>query len=392
MKLKFIKPTIFAVIALMISSCSSDDDATVVTSTIDKTAVKANYVEVVFASYQSAMTDAQTLKTAINNFTATPTDANFTIAKDAWKEARESYGVTEAFRFSDGPIDSDSGPEGLLNAWPLEEQYIDYVDGAATAGIVNDLTKTISKAELTTLNNGPGEPGSDPEKNVAVGYHAIEFLLWGQDLTAPSAMLAGQRPYTDFVDAGTAQNQDRRREYLNICADLLIDHLQLMIDEWQVGGSYRTTFIALNNDVALKNMLKGIASLSKSELAVERMSVALVNQDQEDEHSCFSDNTHRDVRLNLEGIANVYRGHFNTVDGTSLEDIITQTNATLGAEITAQLAAAESLMEATAVPFDFAISDATERPKVQATIVALQTLGDKFVEGGAALGISVNVE
>jgi len=373
----------------ILMSCSDDDYTAIVTTPLNKTDVIENYTNIVYKNYQDAQTDAESLKNAIDVFVTTPTDANFTTAKNAWENARESYGTTEAFRFANGPIDiDDDAPEGLLNSWPLDENYIDYVDGAANSGIINDLVTypIISKSVLEVLNTQGGDA------NVSVGYHAIEFLLWGQDLTAPSVMQAGQRPYTDFVDGGTAANQARRRDYLVACAELLIDHLQLMLDEWKPSGNYRTTFLAENPDTALKNILGAIATLSKSELAGERMFVAYSNQDQEDEHSCFSDNTHRDIRLNLQGIANVYRGSYSTVSGISLEDIITSTNPTLGAQVTAALVLAETSVNATATPFDYAISDAGQRPLVATAVTALQTLGDKFVEGGVTLGINITIQ
>ncbi|SDS06272.1 putative iron-regulated protein [Polaribacter sp. KT25b] len=384
MNLKLSK-LIFAIGITTILSCTSESEP-IPEITIEKSSVLDNYATIVFANYSDAKTDAESLQTAINVFVTTPTEANFTAAKDAWLNARESYGQTEAFRFASGPIDDTDGPEGLLNAWPLDENYVDYVVGEANSGIINNLVDypTIDKATLESLN----EVGS--ETNISVGYHAIEFLLWGQDTTVPSEKLAGQRPYTDFVDGGTADNQDRRRDYLAACADLLIDHLQLMITEWQVGGAYRTTFLALDEDTAIKNILTALATLSKSELGGERIFVAYDNQDQEDEHSCFSDNTHRDIRLNLAGIANVYRGSYGSISGDSLEDLISETNPTLAAEITAQLVAAENAIDATATPFDFAISDTSERPFVLASVNALQDLGDKFVEGGSALGISIS--
>lgn len=389
MKKITIKFFFLSALVLGVMSCSSDnssdDDPGAIL--IDRAVVIENYADIVIASYSDAITDAQSLKTAIDAFVADPTDDNFTAAKTAWRTSRESYGPTEAFRFADGPIDSGDTEEieGYLNSWPLDEIYIDYVATNATSGIINDITKDITKASLAPLNGDGGE------SNVSIGYHAIEFLLWGQDLSDPSDKEAGQRPYTDFVDGGTATNQDRRRAYIAVCADLLIDHLQVMINEWNATGTYRTTFLALAEDVALKNMLKSIAELASSELAVERMEVATENQDQEDEHSCFSDNTHRDIRLNLAGIANVYRGSYGSVSDKSLEDLIAEADATLGAEISTLLATAETALDATATPFDFAITDATERPKVLTAINALKDFGDKLVEGAAAIGITVNI-
>ena len=382
---------IAAIAGFTFASCGSDDDPTpddVLSNEILASDVIDTYATIVLANYEDALTDATSLETAINTFVVDPTETNFEAAKTAWLVARESYGPSEAFRFANGPIDDEDGPEGLLNAWPLDENYVDYVFGDDTSGIINDpiTFPNIDKATLESLNEVGGGA------NISVGFHAIEFLLWGQDLTAPSEGLPGQRPYTDFVDEGTASNQDRRRDYLAACADLLTDHLQLMVDEWEIGGPYRTTFEGLNEDTVLNNMITAIATLSKSELGGERIFVALDNQDQEDEHSCFSDNTDRDIRLNLAGISNVYRGSYGSINGDSLEDLITQEDPELGAQITAQLNTAITAVNATETPFDLAIFDDNFRPTVLTSVNELQDLGDLFIEGGTALGVSASSE
>ncbi len=389
---KFILPALIALTTLVFTACSSDDDTTTPDpSLVTKQQVITHYAAIVLQNYQDAYSDAVALQTALTAFTSNPTEGTHNAAKQAWKTARESYGPTEAFRFASGPIDDGNGPEGLLNAWPLDENYIDYVDGALDSGIINDLTTypTISKTLLESLNEVGGEA------NISIGYHAIEFLLWGQDTTSPTDNQAGLRVYTDFIDGGTASNQDRRRQYVNICAELLLDHLQLMLDEWADGGSYQTTFLALNEDTAIKNMLTGIATLSKSELAGERMFVALSNQDQEDEHSCFSDNTHRDIRLNLAGIKNVYNGNYGSISGASLSTLVSQANSSTGTNVTTLLNFAVTTVENTATPFDLAIiggSSTTEGAKVLTAVNALQDLGDQLVLAGTALGITVVAE
>ncbi|WP_289038404.1 imelysin family protein [uncultured Zobellia sp.] len=377
-------------LALVLSACSSDDNST---PDVDKgeLLVRAeaieNYADIVQANYADALADAQALQRAIDTFVADPTETNFEAAKTAWLASRESYGTTEAFRFANGPIDSGDTEdlEGLLNSWPMDEAYVDYVEGDANAGLINDDNATfeITKENLV-VKNGEG----DTEENVSVGYHAIEFLLWGQDNTDPSEKLNGQRPYTDYVDGGTAANQDRRRTYLQLTAELLVDDLQAVIDAWST--SYRAEFLALSEEEALNNILGSIAELSSSELAVERMAVALKNQDQEDEHSCFSDNTHRDIRLNFEGIKNVYTGSYSTVSGVSLSDLIKEADADLASELDTLLAAAETAVNGTAIPFDFAIAQGNtgaEGAKVQAAVVALTDFGNKLLEAKQALEI-----
>lgn len=388
MKITILKSALILGLLTFFISCDKDDTNG---TAISKKEVIATYADIAYANYQKAYEDATALETAIATFTANPSEVTFTAAKTAWKTSRESYGTTEAFRFADGPIDNADGPEGFINSWPLDENYIDYVQGNATAGIINSpITFPIISKEVLEGENGK----NDNEKYVTVGYHAIEFLLWGQDLTAPSAKLAGQRPYTDYVVVGgTALNQARRATYLKVCADLLTDHLLYVANQWKVGGAYRTTFLALNEDVAIKNIYRGITTLISAELPVERMEVALGNEDQEDEHSCFSDNTDRDIVLNLQGAINVYQGTYGTINGPSLEDLVKQANTAAYSEAQAQITVATSAVSAIAKPFDYAISGgatSTEGAKVKVAATAIKNLAKNILDGATKIGIFVN--
>ncbi|MCL9806264.1 hypothetical protein NAT51_12070 [Flavobacterium amniphilum] len=370
-------------------SCSGDSDNGGGAS-ISKQDVLKNYANIAYENYKKAYDDAVVLETAITTFTANPSQVNFDDAKSKWKIARESYGTTEAFRFADGPIDNAEGPEGLLNAWPLDENYIDYVNLAPNAGIINNpgLYPTIDKAVLEGLNE------QQDDKSISVGYHAIEFLLWGQDLTAPSANLPGQRPYTDYLTSGgTAANQARRAAYLNACADLLTDNLAYLVDQWKVGGTYRNTFLAMPVDDALKNVYLGIVTLITAELPDERMHTALVNMDQEDEHSCFSDNTHRDIALNLQGVINIYRGNYGAVNGPSLEDLVRLKSNSVYQNTEISLDEAVFKVDEILIPFDMAISggpNSTEGAKVAAARLQLKDFGANLLAGATKLGITVN--
>lgn len=382
--------SLIAALGLVSTACNNDDDSN--SSSVTKEAVVKNYAKIVYQNYKDALDDAAELETAINTFTTTPTQANFDAAKTKWKEARETYGTTEAFRFANGPIDNEDfeAPEGLINAWPLDEAYIDYVNDDNSpnyeGGIINRPADypTITKQLLVDLNEG------EDEKSISTGYHAIEFLLWGQDLTAPAANLPGQRAFTDYT---TADNADRRKAYLNAAADLLTDHLTYLVDLWAEGGSYRATFLALDEDVALQNIYLGIVTLASSELPVERMSVALENGDQEDEHSCFSDNTHRDIALNLKGVINVYKGEYGNISGPSLEDLVKKASNTQYESTDDAIDAAEDDVAAIRTPFDWAIVDgptSTDGAKVKAAYLQIISLSQELLAGATAIGVSVN--
>lgn len=360
-----------------------------------KSEFKENYAAMVHASYEDAYNEAVELQTAINNFVDAPSAAGFDAAKQAWLDAREPYGQTETYRFAGGPIDDEDGPEGALNAWPLDEGYIDYVEGDAATGIINDVAATIDAATLEGLNEVGGE------KNISIGYHAIEFLLWGQDDANTALGTPGDRPYTDYVTdgSGTAENQDRRGQYLKVCAELLVSHLELMVNEWKDGGAYRTTFMALRDDEAVANILTGMGVLSKSELAGERIFTALDNQDQEDEHSCFADNTHRDIITNFDGIYNLYKGSYTRVNGTvisgtGLSDIIEKADKKLNEELNELFETCKANVNAIPVPFDNALTLETPGGSgaINSTVTNLRSLGDKIAEAGAELDLTINTD
>jgi putative iron-regulated protein len=350
---------------------------------VDSKAVLEHYAVIVHASYEDSLAAARTLREATERFTAAPSEQSLADARKAWLAAREIYGQTEAYRFYGGPIDAENGPEGRINAWPLDEVYIDSVKGNVGGGIVNNPKVAIEKAALSELNE------KDGEENIATGWHAIEFLLWGQDLndTGP-----GSRPYTDYVD-GKSKNAARRRAYLNTVTDLLIDDLDGLVKAWAPGAqNYRAAFVA--SDANLTNVLSAIGVLSRGELAGERIEVALDTRSQEDEHSCFSDNTHRDIFANALGIRNVWRGEYTRADGSvlrgpSLRDLVTAKDQTVAARVDADMDASVSAAEAIPAPFDRAVAvDGPARAKVESTVAALKRQAEALVLAATTLGIT----
>lgn len=353
---------------------------------VDAKAVVLHYSTLVHANYSDVLTSAQTLQKAITAFAAAPSAQGLEDAKKAWLAAREFYGQTEVFRFYSGPIDDDNGPEGRINAWPLDESYIDSVTGKPKAGLVNNPKVKITKANLAKLNERGGE------ENIAAGWHAIEFSLWGQDQSDTGP---GSRSFEDFVD-GKAANADRRRAYLVTATELLIDDLSFLVKAWAPGAkNYRAKF-EQGGIQSVRKMIVGMGSLSRGELAGERLEVAMNTQDKEDEHSCFSDNTHRDVVTNAQGIENVWLGSYKRLDGStlqgaSLKDLVAAKNAGLADKVSKQIA--QSVANATAIqaPFDREIvgaKDAPGRIRVQKTIDSLVQQSKDITEAAAALGIT----
>ncbi|MCG3652576.1 imelysin family protein [Aliarcobacter butzleri] len=396
------------------------------------------YANIALDNYTNALKDAKNLKVAIDKFAKAPTQENFDAAKKAWLNSRESYGSTEIFRLSNGPIDAEEGwiadaygsLEGQINAWPLDENMIDYTvdaEGKLTSGNIIDtvgkfnpggedskevdITK-ITVDALTDLNENGGEA------NVSTGYHAIEFLLWGQDQdyanfmddnVTKGPMTAGQRPLTDFT---TDKNSQRRLAYLKASSEKLVKDLETVASAWKKEvkgnqGLYQAALLGklkgkdkdknIDQKEALKQIIAGMGVFIKSELANERIAVAVLTPSEEDEHSCFSDNTHRDLVKNYEGFKNVLTATYNGKKyGKSLFDAVDKETKEriekLMSSIEEKIESVDRIAK-TEAHFDYQIRPDHEQSKVLIKLKnELRKLGDEMVNVASANGISLSTD
>ena len=397
------------------------------------------YASIAQENYNDALNDAQALRDAIDALAAEPADGTLQAAKEAWLASRESYGTTEIFRLSGGPIDAEEGwvadaygaPEGQINAWPLDENMIDYTvdaDGNRTSGniidTIGDITpggETAISVDVTELTpevlTQLNENGGDA--NVATGYHAIEFLLWGQDqdynnfiedVVTNGAMQAGQRPVTDFTSAPGAE---RRLDFLQAAASKLVDDLAVVANAWNDtvdgnNGLYRSALLGeltgenadknIPADVAFRQILSAVGVFSKSELANERIAVAVLTPSEEDEQSCFSDNTHRDIALNYQGIYNVMEGEYKGKDyGYAFADSL---NDDAGGEFDKLISDIEDRIKSvndlatSEMHFDYQVhpDNADAVQNIVTLKNRLRKLGDQMVPVAAQYGLSLTTD
>lgn len=338
------------------------------------------YVELVRTSYGRAAADAKIMQKAIEAMLANPFEATLSDARKAWVAARPAYLRTEAFRFYDGPIEA---VEGAINAWPVNEAYIDYVEGAPSSGIVNDPAWTPDAGDLEAKNQ------KQDEADVTIGWHAIEFLLWGQDQSADGP---GNRPYTDYV-AGQGSN-DRRRAYLKLAADDLVEELDELAGTWadNAPDGPAARFRALPQREAIGRMVNSMAILVGYEMMSERMGVALDSGDQEDEQSCFSDTTKQDFVNDLAGIKQVWTGEADGMSRPGLDELVRRLDAPTADRVDALLADAETKIGALGDPWDRVLASPPGSPERQAAeqaVTSLQALSDGLVAAGNKLGVLV---
>ena len=355
---------------------------------ITKQDVVTGYVELAYTNYADALATAESLNLAVKQLVKEPSENTLAAAKQAWLAARPSYQQSEVFRFGNSVVDDW---EGQLNAWPLDEGLIDYVDTTSyeyelgneggTANIISnkkvgDLNMSrLTPKTLISLNEFGGS-----EANVATGYHAIEFLLWGQDLNGHSEGV-GNRPWTDYAKGKECTNNNckRRGQYLKAATQLLVDDIEYMTEQWAPNGDYRAELFKEEPNTVLNKMLFGMGSLALGELAGERIKVALTANSTEDEHDCFSDNTHNSHYFNAQGIANLYFGYYTSIENkktnvVGLRDLLlVQGKASLVAQADAAFSATQKSLMAVissaenGMPFDRLIAPGNTQGKLLLT-------------------------
>lgn len=402
-----------------------------------------SYANIANANYADGLSDAKALQSALQIFAANPSATTLANAKAAWLISRESYGTSEIFRLSNGPIDAEDGwvanaygsREGQLNAWPLDENMIDYTinaKGEMTHGNIIDSTgmfntggeestavdiTTISEDAISALNENGGDA------NVASGYHAVEFLLWGQDQdysnfvkdsVTHGALSAGQRPLSDFT---ADKNAPRRLAYLKTASAKIVSDLSMVASAWaknvssdcsvNARGCYRAALLGqlegadasknLDFKEAEKTIFAAMGVFIKSEVANERIAVAVLTPSEEDEHSCFSDNTHRDIATNYQGFKNILMGTYKGVDyGAAPIDAMEADAKTdimaLISKIETKIASIDAIAK-TSRHFDYQIQPNDPQAKVIVKLKnELRKLGDKMVIVSMANGINLTEE
>lgn len=382
-------------------------------------AVLVTYADIALAMYEDAASSAQALKIAVDALSANPTNENLMSARAAWIASRVPYQQTEGLRFGNAVVDEW---EGKVNAWPLDEGMLDYVDPSYgetsednplyTANLVANTSIRIGRDVLDTtvitkeLLSEKLHEALGVEANVATGYHAIEFLLWGQDLNGTDAG-AGARPATDFDTANCTNGECARRVHLlQVLSELLVDDLNEMVAAWSPEGQARTDLLSKDAEAGLSVIFTGLGSLSYGELAGERIKLGLILHDPEEEHDCFSDNTHNAHFYNQIGMLALYNGRYTRTDGTVVEGASVAeyvsakapSEATLIAERMAETRAAMDVMrinaEENGVAYDQMLGANNE-----AGNAIIQTVVDKLVAqaraleaGVVALGLSIEVE
>ena len=282
--------------AIALSGCDQSATTTPVSSAADKISSDAEHTVdasgfhsflglSAYTSLSHATQQAQQLDQRLSAFLHQPDATHLVQVQSAWRQAYDAYLNTLIYTYLPVKDPAEWRQKGidykttvaLLDSWPIEGGYIDHVPGYPFSGIVNDLALELNEESLLAQHGF-----SDPSY-ASLGYHPLEFMLWGangdreagdfiaKENTAPVVMPSeGNSDSEDSTSATAAtvlkiQNHNRRRQYVQLLSDQLLEQLHRLQRRWQPSNGYYTELLSKTqpNQALLAAMMAGQSLLSK---------------------------------------------------------------------------------------------------------------------------------
>jgi putative iron-regulated protein len=335
--------TLLALSVLFYWGCSDEDDP-VKHEQNDYSQIIIGYADgVVVATYHELEESAGNLKTSVDQFVQTSTQANLDAACDAWKAARAPWENSEAFLF--GPV-AFLSLDPSMDSWPLDQTQLQQVLNSQF-----DLTPEF-------IRNGLGYS--------LRGFHTIEYLL-----------------FKDGSPRNVADVTQREKEYLSSVAQVLLEDTETLHDEWLNG--FRDEFVNAGKSgsrysspvQAVQEIIEGIITIA-DEVGNGKIGDPFLTKDVQSVESQFSWNSLTDFKNNIISIENAYLGRSpNGIEGMGLDDFVREKNSSLDTRVKQEITAAYNAIDAIPEPFR---NNLNADPQITAAIDACNTLLNTFQE------------
>ncbi|MGH1470492.1 MAG: imelysin family protein [Cellvibrionaceae bacterium] len=269
--------------------------------------IKITADELIFSEklLTSLVDSSNTLQQSIQQFLTEATEENFKKAKGDWIT---SHANMQAFAPYLAIQQSNPGLFSFLKHFqisidtqPIQPGFLDYFSEYSHSGIVNDIALPL------TTNNLRRQHGITDNSDVSIGFHAIEYILWGE---------VGNRPLSDFIDQNTLSDtqqkeglsvidlpNNRRRTLLQLQTSLLVDDISALESFWNdQQGLFRTTYFSLPAESRHQLIKSGAILRLKKEfdslnnlLDTEEKTAAHLNPDNHEFHNQFALKNTKDI-------------------------------------------------------------------------------------------------
>ena len=288
--------------------------------------IALEYVQQIDTDFKQAGIEIEKFQSSIATLTDQTNIENLSLSKQAWLNAHSAYELTTLHRYYVTQLMGEQDSLALMqlqyqiNHWPIVPGYIDYVDGYPDSGIVHDINVNLDADSLREQH------GSFDVSEVTLGFHAIEFLLWGYDADSVA------RPATDFdavleltpkeIETGYTLEQlsnNRRRLFLTVVADTLVNDFLALQSLWLAEEPSISQRIESISGTELIVILADSMSAMLTQELLQRSLYPMLNGDfVESVQSPYSRSTQNAVSSQLSGLERLLLER-QTENGTTLD-------------------------------------------------------------------------
>jgi putative iron-regulated protein len=288
--------------------------------------IALEYVQQIDTDFKQAGIEIEKFQSSIATLTDQTNIENLNLSKQAWLNAHSAYELTTLHRYYATQLMGEQDSLVLMqlqyqiNHWPIVPGYIDYVDGYPDSGIVHDINVNLNADSLREQH------GFFDVSEVTLGFHAIEFLLWGYDADSVA------RPATDFdavleltpkeIESGYTLEQlsnNRRRLFLSVVVDTLVKDFLALQSLWLAEEPSISQRIESISGTELIVILADSMSAMLTQELLQRSLYPMLNGDfVESVQSPYSRSTQNAVSSQLSGLERLLLER-QTENGTTLD-------------------------------------------------------------------------
>lgn len=284
------------------------------------------YVEQIGADLNRVGIEIGKFQSSIVMLTDQTSSENLSVSRQAWLDAHSAYELTTLHRYFAAQLIGEQNSLALMqlqyqiNHWPIIPGYIDYVDGYPDSGIVHDINVNLDVDSLREQH------GAFDVSEVTLGFHVIEFLLWGYDTGSVA------RPAGDFdavleltpeeAESGYSLEQlsnNRRRLFLTVVADTLVEDFRALESLWLTEEpSIRQRIESTSGTELIVILADSMSAMLTEELLLRSLYPMLNGDFVESIQSPYSRSTQNAVSSQLSGLERLLLER-QTENGTTLD-------------------------------------------------------------------------
>jgi len=206
--------------------------------------------------YQSVGLAMLELRAQNNEFLEFPSQSLLLQLQGTWNSAHQLFSACLIYQ-QPIPFSFETTFLTTLNqieSWPIQGGYIDYLQGYEHTGLINDLTVDINLPVLKEQHK------LTDSFDVSLGFHALEFILWGDTLERSSDDFEASEP--DFSNIGYETNaKNRRRAYLLAVVSQIDDQVAQLQSRWDsADNSFSSTLSTMTDQQQNAYILSSITS------------------------------------------------------------------------------------------------------------------------------------